>query len=143
MQSWCHKHTVISFINAWTHHLRASFLSELYTQREKKKTWKMSVENQANGGSYWLILVTSIGLLTTMLCLLYVIFKLTINKMIKAIFCVMAIHNLIALLLMTVSNSIMIAYDLRTWYTCIFFLQPGLILLWSNCILPSLISAIR
>ena len=103
----------------------------------------MSVENQPNGGSYWLILVTSIGLLTSMLCLLYVIFKLTINKMIKAIFCVMAIHNLIALLLMMVSNSIMIAYDLRTWYTCVLFLQPGLILLWSNCILSSLISAIR
>ena len=143
MQSWCHKHTVISFINAWTHHLRASFLSELYTQREKKKTWKMSVENQANGGSYWLILVTSIGLLTTMLCLLYVIFKLTINKMIKAIFCVMAIHNLIALLLMTVSNSIMIAHDLRAWYTCMLFLQSGFFLLWSNCILSSFISAIR
>ena len=103
----------------------------------------MSVENQLNGGSYWVILVTSIGLLTSMLCLLYVMFKLTINKMIKAIFCVMAIHNLIALLLMTVSNSIMIAHDLRTWYTCMLFLQSGFFLLWSNCILSSLISAIR
>ena len=113
------------------------------TQREKEKTWKMSVENQPNGGSYWLILVTSIGLLTSMLCLLYVIFKLTINKMIKAIFCVMAIHNLIALLLMTVSNSIMIAYDLRTRYTCMLFIQPGFFLLWSNWTLSTLISAIR
>ena len=113
------------------------------TQREKEKTWKMSVENQPNGGSYWLILVTSIGLLTSMLCLLYVIFKLTLNKMIKAIFCIMAIQNLIALLLMTVSNSIMIANDLRTWYTCMLFLQPGFILVWSNCVLSSLISAIR
>ena len=143
MQSWCHKHTVISFINAWTHHLRASFLSELYTQREKEKTWKMSVENQPNGGSYWLILVTSIGLLISMLCLLYVIFKLTLNKIIKAIFCIMAVHNLIALLLMTVSNSIMIAYDLRTRYTCMLFIQPGFFMLWSNWTLSTLISAIR
>ena len=109
----------------------------------KIKTLKMSVESQANGGSYWLIVVTSLGLLTSMICLLYILFKLTLNKMIKAIFCVMVIHNLIALLLMMVSNSIMIANDSRTWYTCMLFIQPGFFLLWSNWILPSLISTIR
>ena len=103
----------------------------------------MSIENQLNGGSYWLILVTSIGILTSMLCLLYVMFKLTLNKMIKAIFCIMAVHNLIALLLMTVSNSMMIVYDLRTQYTCMLFIQPGFFLLWSNWTLSTLISAIR
>ena len=137
------KHTVISFTE-WKSSLENK-LSEwtVLSQREKNKTWKMSVENQTNGGSYWLILVTSIGLLSSILCLLYIIFKLTLNKMIKAILCIMAVHNLIALLLMTVSNSIMIAYDLRTWYTCMLFLQPGFLLIWSNCILSSLISAIR
>ena len=103
----------------------------------------MSVEDQQNGGSYWLILVTSIGLLTSMLCLLYVIFKLTLNKMIKVIFYIMAVHNLIALLLMTVSNSMMIVYDLRTQYTCMLFIQPGFFLLWSNWTLSTLISALR
>ena len=38
--SWCYKHTVISFINAWTHHLRASFLSELYLPKERRKNLK-------------------------------------------------------------------------------------------------------
>ena len=103
----------------------------------------MSVENQPNSGSYWLIVVTSFGLLISMLCLLYILFKLTLNKMIKAIFCVMAIHNLIALSLMTAANSIMIADDSRTWYTCMLFIQPGFFLLWSNWILSSLISTIR
>ena len=114
--------------------------------RKTGRFLKSKMPNQQNGGSYSLIVVTSVtslGLLTSLICLLYILIKLTLNKIIKAIFCIMAFNNIIALLLMTVSTSVMIAYNSRTWYTCMVFIQPLLLLIWSNWILASLISMIR
>ena len=40
----------------------------------------MSVESQTNGGSYWLIVVTALGLLSSMLSLLYILFKIDVEQ---------------------------------------------------------------
>ena len=72
-----------------------------------------TISSEQNDGSYSLIVLTSFSLLVSIICLFYIFLKLTLNSLIKAIFYIMAVQNVVTLSLMTVSNSLMIAYGSR------------------------------
>ena len=56
-------------------------------------------------GNFILLAITIAQIIVSILCLLYLIFKLTLNKFIKVIFCIMAIQNLVAGTVMTIANT--------------------------------------
>ena len=61
--------------------------------------------NHTQAGNFILLAITIAQIIVSILCLLYLIFKLTLNKFIKVIFCIMAIQNLVAGTVMTIANT--------------------------------------
>ena len=96
-----------------------------------------------NNGKYFLIVITSTNLIASFLCILYIALKLTMNKFIKAIFCLMAMQNIIGATLITIANVIIIWTDSKSFLTCNLLTQPLLIFTRSNSVMPFLISVIR
>ena len=94
---------------------------------------------------YRLILMatTGLGVLSSVLSLLYIFFKLTLNKYIKTILLIMGFHNLISFSIMTVSIAVIIENNMEAPLTCMLLTQPQMFVMKSNRMLICLISAIR
>ena len=94
---------------------------------------------------YRLILMatTGLGVLSSVLSLLYIFFKLTLNKYIKTILLIMGFHNLISFSIMTVAIAVIIENNMEAPLTCMLLTQPQMFVMKSNRMLICLISAIR
>ena len=62
-------------------------------------------------GNYCLAVITSINVIVSIICVLYITMKLSLNKFIKAILCIMAIQNILSSTILTVANTFMIVFN--------------------------------
>ena len=94
---------------------------------------------------YRLILMatTGLGVLSSILSLLYIFFKLTLNKYIKTILLIMGFHNIISFSIMTLAIAVIIENNMEAPLTCMLLTQPQMFVMKSNRMLICLISAIR
>ena len=98
---------------------------------------------QTENGSYKLLITTILCLIISILCLVYTYLKLRLNKYIKIIICLMGIYDIIALIVMIVSNTVMLVQNTKTTISCTLLVQSVFILFWSNGCFTSLISLLR
>ena len=96
-------------------------------------------------GNYFLLVTTTINILVTTGCLLYIILQLKLNKYIKAILCIMAIQNIIGSSIMTVVNIFMIlsVRVSESYLVCVCLSQSGVIIVRSISVMTPLISVMR
>ena len=106
--------------------------------------------NETNGeiesnvkGFYYLAVFTSLNVIISMLCLIYIALKLTLNKFIKAIFSIMAIQNIICSTTMTVCAVIMICLNERPYWTCQGLVMTNFVLNRTHSVMIPLISILR
>ena len=76
--------------------------ARIYNNISSNETDKLQ---HTHTGNFILLAITIAQIIVSILCLLYLIFKLTLNKFIKVIFCIMAIQNLVAGTVMTIANT--------------------------------------
>ena len=98
---------------------------------------------QKSNGSFLLLAITSINLMVSTLCLLYISLRLKLNKFIKVILCIMAIQNIVCASIMTITNATMIILDEKSFLTCNILTQIVLVFTRSNSMMPSFISILR
>ena len=96
-----------------------------------------------NNGSYGLLVTTSITLIVSVVCFLYIHYKLTLNKYIKAILYIMAIFYIAASGLMSVANTTMIFQSNKSPITCQILTKSIFLIAAANRPLNSLISILR
>ena len=130
----------VFYIN--TGSLKLCFHMWTTTQNNNSSNGTDFVSSQ-NNGKYFLIVITSTNVIASFLCILYIALKLTLNKFIKAIFCIMAMQNIIGATLITIANGIIIWTDSKSFLTCNLLTQPLLIFTRSNSVMTFLISVIR
>ena len=94
-------------------------------------------------GNYGLITITSANMIISIVCLRFILLKLTLNRFIKAIFCIMAAQNLVGSTLMTIANAVMIILDERSFITCNILTQVLLIFTRTNTMMPPFIAILR
>ena len=69
-------------------------------------------------GNYCLAVITSINVIVSIICLLYITLKLLLNKFIKAILCIIAIQNILSSTILTIANTFMIVFNDQSYITC-------------------------
>ena len=94
-------------------------------------------------GSYYLAAITSTNVIVSMICLLYSIFKLSINKFIKIILCIMAIQNIFSSTVMTLANILAMALNSQSYMICQSICSSMFVQFRSNSIMTALISILR
>ena len=106
--------------------------------------------NETNGeiasnvkGFYYLAVFTSLNVIISAFCLIYIALKLTLNKFIKTIFSVMAIQNIICSTTMTICAVIMICLNERTYWTCQGLVMTNFVLNRTHSVMIPLISILR
>ena len=106
--------------------------------------------NETNGeiesnfkGFYYLAVFTSLNVIISTFCLIYIALKLTLNKFIKAIFSIMAIQNIICSSTMTICAVIMISLNERPYWTCQSLVLANFALIRTQSVMIPLISILR
>ena len=94
-------------------------------------------------GNYLLIVITSINVIVSLICLLYITLRLTLNKFIKAILCILAIQNIMSHTVITIANAVIILTERKSFITCNFLTQTLIVVNRANVIMPPLISILR
>ena len=91
-------------------------------------------------GNYCLVATSFMNLIISLLCLFFIIQRLSLNKFIKGILCVMAIQNLVNSTVVIIVNTIMIVYKHKHFITCLTITQTMFLLSRSYSIMTPLIS---
>ena len=94
-------------------------------------------------GNYCLAVITSINVIVSIICLLYITLKMSLNKFIKAILCIMAIQNILSSTILTVANTFMIVFNDQSYLTCQSILSSLFVQFRSISTMTALISIIR
>ena len=94
-------------------------------------------------GFYYLALFTSLNVIISAFCLIYIVLKLTINKFIKDIFYIKAIQNIVCSTTMTICAVIMICLNERPSWTCQGLVIANFVLLRTQSVMIPLISVLR
>ena len=94
-------------------------------------------------GNYCLAVITSINVIVSIICLLYITFKLLLNKFIKAILCIMAIQNILSSTILTIANTFMIVFNDQSYITCQSIYSSLFVQFRSISTMTALISIIR
>ena len=94
-------------------------------------------------GFYYLAVFTSLNMIISMFCLIYIALKLTLNKFIKAIFSILAIQNIICSTIMTICAVIMINLNERPYWTCQGLVIANFVLTRTQSVMIPLISILR
>ena len=94
-------------------------------------------------GNYCLAVITSINVIVSIICLLYITLKLLLNKFIKAILCIMAIQNILSSTILTIANTFMIVFNGQSYITCHSIVSSLFVQFRSISTMTALISIIR
>ena len=94
-------------------------------------------------GNYCLAVITLINVIVSIICLLYITFKLLLNKFIKAILCIMAIQNILSSTILTIANTFMIVFNDQSYITCQSIYSSLFVQFRSISTMTALISIIR
>ena len=94
-------------------------------------------------GNYCLAVITSINVIVSIICLLYITLKMSLNKFIKAIVCIVAIQNILSSTILTISNTFMIVFNDQSYLTCQSILSSLFVQFRSISTMTALISIIR
>ena len=94
-------------------------------------------------GNYCLAVITSINVIVSIICLLYITLKLLLNKFIKAILCIMAIQNILSSTILTIANTFMIVFNDQSYITCQSIYSSLFVQFRSISTMTALISIIR
>ena len=94
-------------------------------------------------GFYYLALFTSLNVIISAFCLIYIVLKLTINKFIRDIFSIVAIQNIVCSTTMTICAVIMICLNERPSWTCQGLVIANFVLLRTQSVMIPLISVLR
>ena len=94
-------------------------------------------------GFYYLAVFTSLNVIISAFCLIYIALKLTLNKFIKTIFSIMAIQNIICSTIMTIYAIIMINLNERPYWTCQGLVIANFALTRTQSVMIPLISVLR
>ena len=95
------------------------------------------------GGSYWILALSSFGTISSFICLIYLLLKFKLNWIVKTVFCIMAVHNIVGYSVMNLSNGVIISYDEGNWVTCTLLYESAIFVVFSNRCLSSMISILR
>ena len=91
-------------------------------------------------GNYCLAVITSINVIVSIVCLLYITLKLLLNKFIKTI---MAIQNILSSTILTIANTYMIVFNDQSYITCQSIYSSLFVQFRSISTMTALISIIR
>ena len=94
-------------------------------------------------GKYCLAVITSINVIVSIICLLYITLKMLLNKFIKAILCIIAIQNILSSTILTIANTFMIVFNDQSYLTCQSILSSLFVQFRSISTMTALISIIR
>ena len=94
-------------------------------------------------GNYCLAVITSINVIVSIICLLYITLKLLLNKFIKTILCIMAIQNILSSTILTIANTFMIVFNDQSYITCQSIYSSLFVQFRSISTMTALISIIR
>ena len=94
-------------------------------------------------GNYCLAVITSINVIVSIICLLYITLKMSLNKFIKAILCIIAIQNILSSTILTIANTFMIVFNDQSYLTCQSILSSLFVQFRSISTMTALISIIR
>ena len=94
-------------------------------------------------GNYCLAVITSINVIVSIICLLYITLKLLLNKFIKTILCIMAIQNILSSTILTIANTFMIVFNDQSYITCQNIYSSLFVQFQSISTMTALISIIR
>ena len=110
---------------------------------ENQSLSEIIIFKPTENGSFKLLITTILCLIISILCLVYIYLKLRLNKYIKTILCLMGSYDIIALIVMIVSNTIMLVQNTKTTISCTLLAKSVITLMWSNGTFSSLISILR
>ena len=94
-------------------------------------------------GNYCLVAITSINVIVSIICLLYITLKMLLNKFIKTILCIMAIQNILSSTILTIANTFMIVFNDQSYITCQSMYSSLFLQFRSISTMTALISIIR
>ena len=94
-------------------------------------------------GSYTLMAVTFVSLIVSVICLIYITLKLTLNKFIKIILSNIASQNIICSMLMIFANVTMKIFDSKSLVSCLILTQPLLVSNLSTWTMITVLSMLR
>ena len=92
---------------------------------------------------YFIAVITSVNVLVTAVCLLYILLKLTLNKYVKVILFIMAIQNIICSILMTTLSAIIITTNDQSFWTSQCILATITVQFRTHSLMTPLISVLR
>ena len=92
---------------------------------------------------YFIAVITSVNVLVSAVCLLYILLKLTLNKYVKAILFVMAIQNIICSIVMTTLSAIIITNNDQSFWTSQCILATITVQFRTHSLMTPLISVLR
>ena len=92
---------------------------------------------------YFIAVITSVNVLVSAVCLLYILLKLTLNKYVKAILFVMAIQNIICSIVMTTLSAIIITTNDQSFWTSQCILATITVQFRTHSLMTPLISVLR
>ena len=94
------------------------------------------------GGSFIVIVTTLGGVIFSLICLMFLL-KTRLNGIVKAMFFILAVNNIVGLVINTIINGMMLSNGERNRTTCSWFLNSGFFVMSSNRIYSSMISIHR
>lgn len=84
-----------------------------------------------------------IGVLTSFLSLMYIVFRLKLNRYIKQILLVNTVQNLVGHLMIAISLVLVIFFHIQNFTTCTFIYGPVIVSLMGGYVMTALIAVIR
>ena len=93
-------------------------------------------------GNYIVIATTLVGAILSLICLMFLL-KTRLNGIVKTIFFILAVNNIVGLLINTITNGMMLFDGERNRTTCNWYIISGIFVLTSNRIYSSMISIQR
>ena len=94
------------------------------------------------GGSFIVIVTTLVGVIFSLICLTFLL-KTRLNGIVKTMFFILAVNNIVGLVINTIINGMMLSNGERNRTTCSWFLISGFFVMASNRIYSSMISIHR
>ena len=94
------------------------------------------------GGSFIVIVTTLVDVIFSLICLMFLL-KTRLNGIVKTMFFILAVNNIVGLVINTSANGMMSFYGERKKTTCTWYIQSCIFVLASNKIYSSMISIQR